>query len=172
MPTGSIRRINDTSAWPRLSTDSRRRRTVRARGRGGLHRIQSPNPCIWQLDPRPNVGEIAFVAFAYGTVFGIVVLARRFPAAAFPPVRSHGMPKKKRIGPRIIIPMALALFASGALLQISFLVFGRSTAMFAVASLLHYYLVTGMLVSMRVLARGSHVGPPNATHGVTNSGSP
>jgi len=118
------------------------------------------------------LGEIAFVAFAYGTVFGIVVLARRFPAAAFPPVRSHGKPKKKRIGPRIIIPMALALFASGALLQISFLVFGRSTAMFAVASLLHYYLVTGMLVSMRVLARGSHVGPPNATHGVTNSGSP
>jgi hypothetical protein len=118
------------------------------------------------------LGEIAFVALAYGTVFGVVVLARKFPAAAFPPVRTHGTPKKKRISHRIIVPMALALFAFGALLQISFLVFGRSTAMFAVASLLHYYLVTGMLVSVGVLAQGSHVGPPNATHGVTNSGSP
>ena len=118
------------------------------------------------------LGEIAFVALAYGTVFGVVVLARRFPAAAFPPMRTHGTPKKKRISPRIIVPMALALFAFGALLQVALLVFGRSTAMFAVVSLLHYYLITGMLVSMGVLAQGSHVHPPNATHGVTNSGSP
>ena len=110
------------------------------------------------------LGEIAFVALAYGTVFGVVVLARRFPAAAFPPMRTHGTPKKKRISPRIIVPMALALFAFGALLQVALLVFGRSTAMFTVVSLLHYYLITGMLVSMGVLAQGSHVHPPNATH--------
>jgi hypothetical protein len=118
------------------------------------------------------LGEIAFVALAYGTVFGIVVLARRFPAAAFPPVRIHETPEKKRISPRIIVPMALALFAFSALLQVALLVYGLSTAMFAVASLLHYYIITGMLVSVGVLAQGSHVHPPNATRGVTNSRSP
>src|SRR2546423_15164258 len=99
------------------------------------------------------LGEIAFVALACGTVFGVVVLSRRFPAAAFPPVRTHGTPKKKRISPRIIVPMALALFAFGALLQVALLSYGQSTAKLTVASLLHFYLTTEMLVFMGVLAK-------------------
>src|SRR2546430_15723079 len=57
------------------------------------------------------LGEIAFVALAYGTVFGVVVLSRRIPAAAFPPVRTHRTSKKKRIIPRLFVLMSLALFA-------------------------------------------------------------
>src|SRR2546421_13104576 len=85
------------------------------------------------------LGEIAFVALAYGTVFGVVVLAWRFPAAAFHPMRNYGTRKKNRISPRSIVSPALALFAFGGLLQDALLVFVRSTSSLGLCSLLDYY---------------------------------
>jgi len=106
------------------------------------------------------LSEIALVAIMYGTVFAAVLLSRRFPTAAFPPVRFHETREKKRISPRIIVPMALALFAFVALQQVVLLVIGLSTAMRAVATVLHFYLITGLLVAVGTLAQDSHVAPP------------
>ena len=56
-------------------------------------------------------GETAAAASTYGAIFVLAVLTRKFPAWAFPPPNPHPVQGKKRMGPRIIVPMALALFA-------------------------------------------------------------
>ena len=88
-------------------------------------------------------GETAAAALTYGAIFVLAVLARKFPAWAFPPPNPHQTQGKKRIGPRIVAPLGFVLFAVVALMQLVFLANGWATARDAMVSLLHAYPIAG-----------------------------
>jgi hypothetical protein len=100
----------------------------------------------------------AYAAFMYGSVFVLVVLARRFPAWAFQPLISHETRGKKRMS-RIIVPMALAMYAVVIIMQVVFLAIGVSTARDAMVSLLYFYPIIGLLVASGIAARVPSVAP-------------
>ena len=105
------------------------------------------------------LGEAAFAAFAYGAIFVLVVLSRKFPAWAFPPLNSHRTPGKKRIEPRIVIPLALGLLATLALMQVVLLAIGALTARDVMVSLWHLYPICGVLAAVGLAAGGPSVAP-------------
>src|SRR5437870_7498584 len=84
-------------------------------------------------------GETAAAALTYGAIFVLAVLARKFPAWAFPPPNPHLVQGKKRIGPRIIVPMALALFAFATLVYFVGLAMGVLQTRYAMMDRLHGY---------------------------------
>src|SRR5437016_7820522 len=102
-------------------------------------------------------GETAAAALTYGAIFVLAVLARKFPAWAFPPPNPHLVQGKKRIGPRIIVSMALALFAFATLVQVVGLATGVLTPRDAMVNLLHAYPIAGLLGASGIAARGSSV---------------
>jgi hypothetical protein len=106
------------------------------------------------------LAETAIVAFTYGAVFVIAVLARKFPAWAFRPLISHETRGKKRMRARLIVPLALVMYAVVASMQVVFLVIGLSTAKDVMVSLLHFYPITGLMVASGIAARGASVATP------------
>jgi hypothetical protein len=101
-------------------------------------------------------GETAAAALTYGAIFVLAVLARKFPAWAFPPPTPH-QTQGKRIGPRIIVPMALALFVFATLVQVVGLAMGVLTPRDAMVNLLHAYPIAGLLGASGIAARGPSV---------------
>ena len=104
-------------------------------------------------------GEPAAAALTYGAIFVLAVLARKFPAWAFPPPNPHQTQGKKRIGPRIIVPMALALFAFATLVQFVGLAIGVLTPRDAMVNLLHAYPIAGLLGASGMAVRGPSIAP-------------
>lgn len=104
-------------------------------------------------------GETAAAASTYGAIFVLAVLTRKFPAWAFPPPNPHPVQGKKRMGPRIIVPMALALFAFATFVQVVGLATGVLTPRDAMVNLLHAYPIAGLLGASGMAVRGPSIAP-------------
>ena len=98
------------------------------------------------------LGEIAFAAVLYGSLFGLAIFARLAPAMSFPPPTFSQAPRRLRMSRRLF-RIFLALFTVPAIMQVSFLAFGRSTPLDTAWGLLHWYTTSGMLVAGLVDAR-------------------